>query len=324
MTLSSDKQIKLYSPEYFYYCAFGGILSCGITHTIMTPLDLVKCNIQANPKEFKGTIQGFKKIYSANGARGLFTGWGPTAWGYSVQGFFKFGLYELFKFKYSHFVAEKYGDDTAHKYRDLIYLSASASAEFIADIGLAPFEATKVRIQTTLDPVTLKPTFAPGLLAGLPKIVQTEGVGALFKGVYPLWLRQIPYTMMKFFGFERAVELIYSQLPKRKDEYNKVQQLGVSFAGGYLAGIFCAAVSHPADSVVSILNKDKSATIGGILRNTPKIDLFTKGLAPRIIMIGTLTGLQWLIYDSYKTYVGFPTTGGVKKPVAEPSSTKKH
>jgi len=158
-------------------------------------------------------------------------------------------------------------------------------------------------------------------MVGMPKIIATEGAGALFKGVSPLWMRQIPYTMIKFFGFERAVELIYSQLPKSKDQYNKLQQLGVSFAGGYLAGIFCAAISHPADSVVSILNKNKGSTIGGVLRSTPKMDLFTKGLGARIIMIGTLTGLQWLIYDSFKTAVGFPTTGGVKKPVSQSSST---
>jgi len=321
MAVAQKKQIKLYSNEYFGYCAVGGILSCGLTHTVLTPLDLVKCNIQANPKEFKGVFQGFGKISSANGVSGLFTGWGPTALGYSVQGFFKFGLYEYFKYTYFHAIEDRYNADVAYKYRDVIYLSASASAEFFADIGLSAFEATKVRIQTTMDPVTLKPTFARGLMDGLPLIVANEGVGGLFKGLGPLWMRQIPYTMMKFFGFERAVELIYSQLPKSKEEYNKFQQLMVSFAGGYLAGIFCAAVSHPADSVVSILNKNKTATIGQVLRDTRKIDLFTKGLGARIVMIGTLTGLQWLIYDSFKTYVGFPTTGGAKKITTTSSSS---
>lgn len=37
--------------------------------------------------------------------------------------------------------------------------------------------------------------------------------------------------------------------------------------------------------------------------------------ATRIIMIGTLTALQWLIYDSFKVYAGLPTTGAA--PPAE-------
>jgi len=34
--------------------------------------------------------------------------------------------------------------------------------------------------------------------------------------------------------------------------------LSVTFASGYLAGIFCAIVSHPADTMVSKLNNIKS------------------------------------------------------------------
>ena len=32
--------------------------------------------------------------------------------------------------------------------------------------------------------------------------------------------------------------------------------------------------------------------------------LLTRGLPLRIVMIGTLTGLQWGIYDAFKVYVG--------------------
>ena len=39
--------------------------------------------------------------------------------------------------------------------------------------------------------------------------------------------------------------------------------------------------------------------------------LFTRGLPLRIVMIGTLTGAQWGIYDAFKVMVGLPTTGGV-------------
>jgi solute carrier family 25 phosphate transporter 3 len=42
--------------------------------------------------------------------------------------------------------------------------------------------------------------------------------------------------------------------------------LVVTFVAGYIAGVFCAIVSHPADTVVSKLNKDANATAGGILK----------------------------------------------------------
>ena len=34
------------------------------------------------------------------------------------------------------------------------------------------------------------------------------------------------------------------------------------------------------------------------------------GLLTRIVMIGTLTGFQWWIYDSFKTAVGLQIGGG--------------
>lgn len=42
----SGKSIALYSPEYYYTCALGGVLACGTTHALVTPLDLVKCRKQ--------------------------------------------------------------------------------------------------------------------------------------------------------------------------------------------------------------------------------------------------------------------------------------
>ncbi|CAF3722146.1 unnamed protein product, partial [Adineta steineri] len=39
-------------------------------------------------------------------------------------------------------------------------------------------------------------------------------------------------------------------------------------------------------------------------------NLCTKGLGTRVLMIGTLTGFQWWIYDTFKTAMGMGTTGG--------------
>ncbi len=147
----------------------------------------------------------------------------------------------------------------------------------------------------------------------------TNMVFRLYKGIYPLWARQIPYTMMKFASFETIVEMIYHRLPGQKSDYSKGAQTGVAFTGGYIAGILCAIVSHPADVMVSKLNANRQAgegvgsAIGRIYKDIGFGGLWN-GLPVRIVMIGTLTGLQWMIYDSFKIFMGLPTTGGAPPP----------
>ena len=34
---------EVHDMSYYSKCMIGGILSCGITHTVMCPLDIVKC-----------------------------------------------------------------------------------------------------------------------------------------------------------------------------------------------------------------------------------------------------------------------------------------
>jgi len=44
----SDAEVSCeYGSNKFYaLCGFGGVLSCGLTHTAVVPLDLIKCRIQ--------------------------------------------------------------------------------------------------------------------------------------------------------------------------------------------------------------------------------------------------------------------------------------
>lgn len=126
-------------------------------------------------------------------------------------------------------------------------------------------------------------------------------------------------------AFENTVQALYKYVvPKPKDQCSKAEQLGVSFAAGYIAGVFCAVVSHPADNLVSKLNAQKGASAGDIIREMGWVSLFTRGLPLRIIMIGTLTGLQWGIYDSFKVMAGLPTTGSTapKQEVTAPAVAK--
>ena len=125
-----------HDTSYYKKCAAGGVLSCGVMHTLITPLDVVKCNLQVNPSKYKSVLSGLQLIMREEGARGIWKGWGPTLVGYSSQGAFKFGLYEYFKDAFS----AAAGPENAHHYRSLIYVAAGGSAECIADIFMCPWE----------------------------------------------------------------------------------------------------------------------------------------------------------------------------------------
>ena len=294
--------------SYYGKCMIGGIFACGLTHAFTTPLDLIKCRKQINPKVYKSLGDGFKTIKAEKGMSGLYLGWQPTLIGYSMQGFGKFGFYEIFKDVY-----KKIMGSSASKYQSLGLAISSACAEVIADCLLCPMEALKIRVQTANPPNS----FPTGLKEGID-IMKAEP-GSFYKGLYPLMARQVPYTIVKFVAFENTVKFAYRNiLTREKSSYSKATQLSVTFISGYWSGIFCAVVSHPADTMVSKINGIKDVQ-GENLTTGAKVskmyaDIGFKGLwtglGTRILMVGTLTGLQWWIYDSFKTMVGLQTTGG--------------
>lgn len=164
-------------------------------------------------------------------------------------------------------------------------------------------DTTQVKVQTSPQG-TFPIAFAPALRAMQANVAETRFP---FGSLVPLWGRQIPYTIAKFFFFEKIVESFYTHVfTKPKETYSKPTQLSITFASGYLAGIVCAIVSHPADSLVSLLGKTehKGKSVMTIAKEVGFTKLLFGGLVPRIVMIGTLTGLQWWIYDSFKTVMG--------------------
>ncbi|KAK9933824.1 hypothetical protein M0R45_020999 [Rubus argutus] len=164
-----SNKIEMYSSSFYAACTVGGVLSCGLTHMAVTPLDLVKCNMQIDPAKYKGISSGFGVLVKEQGVRGFFRGWVPTLLGYSGQGACKFGFYEFLKKYYSDLA----GPEFTAKYKTLIYLAGSASAEVIADVALCPFEAVKVRVQTQ-----------PGFARGLPGSYMSYGYVAEMKDYF--------------------------------------------------------------------------------------------------------------------------------------------
>lgn len=138
---------------------------------------------QVNPAKYSGLGSGIKTLLAEEGANGIWKGVGPTFVGYSLQGMFKYGLYEVFKDTYSNLA----GEELAEKYKPAIWLAGSASAEVFADIALCPLEMTKVKIQTSQNG-SFPTTFGAALKEMSRTKVETRYP---FGSLVPLWSRQV-------------------------------------------------------------------------------------------------------------------------------------
>lgn len=302
MATKTEYKLPNYTVGDYASFALAGAMGCGLTHGAMTPIDVVKTRIQLEPTVYnKGMISSFRQVITKEGAGALLTGLGPTVLGYSLQGAFKFGGYELFKKT----LIEQLGYDTASKYKNTVFMGSAALAEFFADIALCPLEATRIRLVS-------QPTFANGLVGGFSRILKEEGLGSFYNGFTPILFKQIPYNIAKFLVFERAAEAIFGAVGKPRSELSNGTLTSINLSAGIIAGCAAAIVSQPADTLLSKVNKTKKApgqsTVGLLAQLAGQLGVRGSfaGLPTRLVMVGTLTSLQFTIYGSLKSALNCP------------------
>ena len=144
------------------------------------------------------------------------------------------------------------------------------------------------------------------------RLLKEEGViRGFYSGFGPILFKQIPYTMAKFAVQGRTAEALYDSMGKGPKEFGGVTNTCVALTSGVVAGVASAIISHPSDMLLSMVNKQGAGSDGSIPSHTMNITketgfvkLCTNGLGPRCVMIGTLTALQFGIFDSVMRTLG--------------------
>merc|ERR1712051_25363 len=106
-------------------------------------------------------------------------------------------------------------------------------------------------------------------------------------------------------------DAIYNSMGKTPAELSAGGNVGVSLASGVVSGVAAAIISHPADTLLSKVNKAGAGGDGpmmsrlmNIAKETGFVKLCTMGLLPRCVMIGTLTAGQFGIFDTVMNALG--------------------
>ncbi|GAB0132779.1 hypothetical protein EsDP_00001205 [Epichloe bromicola] len=282
-----------------------GALAATSTHAAATPIDVVKTRIQVDDA-MKGLnmVKATRTIVANEGTSALLTGFGPTAVGYLVQGGAKFAGYEYFKKQYISLVG---GPEKAVNSRMAVYLGASATAEFFADVLLCPLEATRIRLVSQRG-------YAKGLTSGFMRMAREEGFRGFYSGFVPLLFKQVPFAVGQFSVHEAANEIIFRAMgPERKAKLTSLESTGVELTSGLAAGAAAAVLSHPADTLLSAINKgagvvSQSATsrMFQLAKDFGPKRLVLTGLGPRLVMTCALVSGQFVIYAKCKEMTGAP------------------
>merc|ERR1719228_3289373 len=123
---------------------------------------------------------------------------------------------------------------------------------------------------------------------------------------------------------------MYQSMKKSPNNCSGALNVGVSLSSGVVAGVAAAIISHPADTLLSQVSKAGAGGDGSIAsrmlnisKETGFVNICTQGLGARCVMIGTLTALQFGIFDSVMRVLGaekfhFPSRSEAP-PVARPA-----
>jgi solute carrier family 25 phosphate transporter 3 len=148
-----------------------------------------------------------------------------------------------------------------------------------------------------------------------------------YSGFGPILFKQVPYTMAKFAVQGKAQDLTCKSIGMDAADLKGSKKLAMGLWSGTIAGVAAAIISHPADTLLSLVNKSETAggtgSIASRLMNLATEMGFKKlcltGLGARCVMIGSLTAGQFAIFD-----IVMDATGAAKFHFHNPADDHHH
>jgi len=255
-------------------------------------------------------LQAGHSIVKEEGVNALWAGLGPTALGYLLEGAVKFGTYEILKPVFRRLLASMAKMTSIGFFHSQIlsFILCGAAAGFAASIILCPMEAIRIRMVS-------EPQYATdGWMKVGYKMLKQEGVIGLGKGISPMILKQVPYTVTKNVSFDVLTKALYAMIRAQGMRLTTGSMIAIPLISAGLASILSTITSQPGDMVLSLVNAHRgdrkpSEIFHSILRSSHGIQGFFIGFKSRLLHVGVTVTIQLMVYDFVKRLCGIAATG---------------
>lgn len=311
-TVNMLLMIIVKSPGSWRFFLAGG-LCAAISHAIPTPVDVVKTRKQVDPRLVDHSfLEAGRQIVKEEGFNALLAGLGPTTWGYLMEGAIKFGVYEVLKPILNHSLSRIAAMSSILTFLDSQFIAFFFSGIFsglAASFVLCPMEVIRIRM-------VAEPNYSSGgWMQGGLKILRQEGVDGFTKGLNPMILKQVPYTVTKNVSFDLFTKFFYSTLRQSGlATASCAMKFTIPLVSAAIASVLSSLTSQPGDTILSLScahdGDYKTRDIArNILHSDRGISGFYVGAKTRLLHVGIIVTLQLLVYDYVKRLCGIPATG---------------
>ncbi|XP_050678716.1 solute carrier family 25 member 35-like isoform X2 [Leptidea sinapis] len=166
-----------------------------VSGVIANPMSVLKTRLQSaahssvavgKQHEYKGTIDGFVKIYKTEGLRGLFAGVNAACFRLAVGSGAQLTSFAVAKESLNS------RDICTDSPVGMSFLASALSGVILVAI-ICPLDVVCVRLYNQ-GPQSKGEHYYNGLFDCFKKILRTEGLHGLYKGIGPLYLRIAPHT----------------------------------------------------------------------------------------------------------------------------------
>lgn len=289
-------EVKKVTPAQKF---MGGALSGVIEALILTPLDVTKTRLQLDKTgQYKGMVDCGKKLFKAEGPRGLYKGFTP----WTIHVVTKNGTRFYFNAIYRKLLADQNGQVSGSKE----FIAGALAGATEAVLIVTPFEVIKTRMQGQ-NIVKGEVAKYGGPVQTTLTIIKNEGPLALWKGVAPTIGRQGLNQACSFWSNNAIKKYVWKL---QEGDSLPAWKSGLT---GMLGAIPGPCINCPMDVVKTRLMAQE--TIAGqvpkytgmfqAMRVIAKEEGFTalyKGLVPRLTRLCPSYGIQWLVMDQATAY----------------------